>query len=112
MQNKELIAEKRIEAVKCNCTNKPDWPLFNQCQITNIIYTEPFTSNLRNYHENIYCGTSEGTFIQRYGNHRKSFDYEKHRTDPELSKKYWRLKEVKAKPQVQFYILKRCWPTN
>ena len=27
-------------------------------------------------------------------------------------KKFWTLKELKAKPQVQFYILKRCWPTK
>ena len=29
-----------------------------------------------------------------------------------LSKEYWRLKELKAQPQVQFYILKRCRPTK
>ena len=49
---------------------------------------------------------------QRYGNHKKSFNHEKHRTDTELSKEYWRLKELKAQPQVQFYILKRCPPTK
>ena len=36
----------------------------------------------------------------------------KNRTDTELSKEYWRLKELKAKPQVQFYILKKCQPTK
>ena len=49
---------------------------------------------------------------QRYGNHKKSFNHEKHRTDTELSKEYWRLKELKAQPQVQFSILKRCPPTK
>ena len=43
-----------------------------------------------------------------YGNHKKSFNHEKHRTDREFSKEYWRLKELKEQPQVQFYILKRC----
>ena len=83
----------KTEAVNCNCINKPICLLCNQCQITNIIYR-----------------TSEGTFKQRYGNHKKSFSHEKHRADAELSKEYWRLKEIKAKLQVQFYILKRCWP--
>ena len=46
------------------------------------------------------------------GNHKKSFNHEKHRTDTELSKEYWRLKELKAQPQVQFSILKRCPPTK
>ena len=49
---------------------------------------------------------------KRYGNHKKSFNHEKHRTDTEFSKEYWRLKELKAQPQVQFYILKRYRPTK
>ena len=39
------------QAVKCNCINKPDCPISNQCQITNIIYKAKITSNLRNYHK-------------------------------------------------------------
>ena len=78
----------------------------------NIIYKAKITSNLQNYHEKVYYGTSEGTFKQRYGNHKKSFNHEKHRTDVKLSKEYWRLKKLKAKPQVQIYILKRCRPTK
>ena len=31
----------------------------------------------------------------------------KHRTDIELSKEYWRLKELKVQPQIQFCVLKR-----
>ena len=89
--------EKKTQATKRNCINKPGYPLSNQCQITNIIYKVKVTSNLRNLHEKIYYGTSEGTFKQRYGNHKKSFNHEKH----------WRLKELKARPQVQFYILKK-----
>ena len=30
----------------------------------------------------------------------------------ELSKEYWRLKELKSRSQVQFHILKRCRPTE
>ena len=112
MHNKEVISEKETEAPKCNCISKPDCPRSNQCQITNIIYKAEITSNLRNYHEKIYYGTSERTFKQRYGNHKKSFNHEKHRTDTELSKEYWRLKKLKAKPQVQFHILKRYRPTK
>ena len=29
-------------------------------------------------------------------------------TDTELWKEYWRLKKLKAQPQVQFHISKRC----
>ena len=105
MHNKEVITEKKTQTGKCDCINKPDCPLSNQCQITNIIYKAKIK-------QKIYYGTNEGAFKQRYGNHKKSSNHEKHRTDTELSKEYWRLKELKAKPQVQFYILKRCRPTK
>ena len=109
---KEVIMEKKTKAVRCNCINKPDCPLSNQCEIANIIYTAKITSNLRNYHEKIYHETNEGTFKQRYGKHKKSVNHEKRRANTELSKEYWRLKELKAKPHVKFYILKRCRPTK
>ena len=31
MQNKEVITEKKTQAVKCYCINKPDSLLSNQC---------------------------------------------------------------------------------
>ena len=40
----------------------------------------------RSNHGKIYYGTSEGTFKQRYGNYKKSFNHEKHTADTELSK--------------------------
>ena len=46
MHNKEVIMEKKTQAVKCNCINKPDCPLSNQCQIMNIIYKAKITSNI------------------------------------------------------------------
>ena len=64
--NKEVIAEQKTEAVKCNRINKPDCPFSNQCQITNLIYKAKITSNLQNYNEKIYCRTRKGTFKQRY----------------------------------------------
>ena len=46
IHNKEVITEKKTQAVKCNGINKPDCPLSNQSQITNIIYKAKITSNL------------------------------------------------------------------
>ena len=40
MHNKEVITEKKTQAVNCNCINKPNCPLSNQCRITNIIYIQ------------------------------------------------------------------------
>ena len=48
MHNKEVITEKKTQAVKCNCINEPDCPLSNQCQITDIIYKAKIILNLQN----------------------------------------------------------------
>ena len=81
--------------------NKPDWPLSNQYQITNIINKAKITSNLRNNHGKIHYRTSEGRFKQQYGNHKKSFKHKKHRTDTKHLKENWRLKDLKAQPTQQ-----------
>ena len=59
-------------------------------------------------HEKIYYGTSEGTSKQRYGNHKKSFNHEKHRTDTELSKEYWRTQSTTSSTILHF----KKMPTN
>ena len=110
--NKQILTENKTPTKNCNCINKHDCPLDNKCQTTNLIYKAKITSNLPNYFYKIYYGTSEGTFKVRYANHKKSFKFEKYRTDTELSKEYWRLKELNAQPQIKFYILKRCPPTR
>ena len=110
--NKRIIEKNNKNARKCNCINKNDCPLSNECLTTNIVYEAQITSTLRNYFKKIYYGTSEGTFKTRYANHKKSFKYKKYQKDTELSNEYWRLKELNAQPKVTFYIKKRCPPTK
>ena len=54
MHNKEVITEKKTQAVKYICINEPDYSLSKQCQIMNIIYKAKITSHHRNYHGKIY----------------------------------------------------------
>ena len=42
MHNKEVITEKKAQAVNCNCINKPDLCLSNQCQITNNMQSKNY----------------------------------------------------------------------
>ena len=49
-------------------------------------------------------------YLNRYMVAITSFNHEKLRTATELSKEYWRLKELKAQPQVQIFISKGCRP--
>ena len=72
IHNKKVMTEKETQTLNCNCIYKPDCPLSNQGQTTNIIYKAKTASNLRNYHGKIYYGTRAGAFKQRYGNHKNS----------------------------------------
>ena len=99
MHNKEVMTEKKTEEVKCNCINKPDYPLPNQCQITNTIYKAKITSKLRNYHEKVYYGTCEDTVKQRYGKHKKSLNHQKHRME---ERNTGDLKNSKQNPKYNF----------
>ena len=110
--NKEVLTENKAPTRKCNCINKNNCPLDNKCLTTNLIYQAKITSNIPNYQHKIYYGTSEGTFKVRYANHKKSLNIERYKTDTELSKEYWRLKELNAEPQIKFSILKKCPPTR
>ena len=46
MHKKEVITEKKTEAVKYNCINIPDWSLFNQCKTRKIKDKAKLTSKL------------------------------------------------------------------
>ena len=59
VQTKEVITERKAQAVNCNCINKPDCLLSNQGQITTTIYKAKITSNSRNYYGKIYYGNNE-----------------------------------------------------
>ena len=95
MHNKEVITEKKTQAIKCNCVNKPNCPISKECQMKKYT-TEPAKVHLNSVMETIRNHSITKNIGQT----------------TELSTEYWRLKEVKAQPQVQFYILKRCRPTK
>ena len=63
VDNKDVIMKKKTEAVNCYYINKPDCPLSNHYQITNIIYKAKITSNLWNYHGEKFLGTCKGVHL-------------------------------------------------
>ena len=96
--NRKIIYETNVlnQQEKCNCINKPECPLNNECQTTNIVYKAKSTSNLENYKEKVYIG-SEEKFKLRF-NHKKSLMHHKHQKETELSNELWKLSNF-------FYIL-------
>ena len=62
---------------KCNCINKNQCPLNQQCLSIQI-----YINNL--YKEKYYIGLCETTFKLRYANHKKSLNHEKYKNNTEL----------------------------
>ena len=92
---------------KCNCINKNECPLNQQCLSTNLIYQATINADIRNYEEKHDIGLCETTFKLRYANHKKSFSHEKYRNSTELSKEYWKIKSAKGTPIITWKILKQ-----
>ena len=109
---KVLKEDSKNTNSKCNCINKVQCPLNGNCLAENIIYEAKITSDQRNYKESVYFGLSETTFKKRYANHLKSFNVKNYQKNTELSKEFWRIKEMKYTPKITWRIVRRCSPYN
>ena len=89
----------------CNCTHKSKCLLNNKCLSNDVFYKANITSTSENYRNKIYCGISETKFMSRYANHRKSVKNRNYKTDTELSKEIWKLKEQSKNADIQWEIL-------
>ena len=58
-----------------------------------MLYSAELTSDLRNYGTKVYKGICSTAFKDRHGNHKKAFNKEQYKTDSELSKEVWKIKE-------------------
>ena len=89
-----------------NCINKELCTLQEKCFTNNIIYKATLRSNLNTYQHKIYYGITEAKFKQRYANHVKSFRYEKHQSNTELSNELWSIKTNNYTPIIVSEILR------
>ena len=94
----------------CNCIKKIDCPLQGKCLNENTLYQADISSE--NFQTKIYYGTSETKFKIRYSNHKKSFSYEKHKSDTQLSNELRKVKASKEKPVLVWKILGQYQPYN
>ena len=70
--NKFILNEDKDQRTKkCNCVNKNECPLGNECQTSNIVYKAELSCNNPNYQTKAYIGISATTFKQCYANHKK-----------------------------------------
>ena len=84
----------------CNCINKENCPLSNNCQSKSLIYEATVTSNLPNHRDMKYIGLTEPTFKKRFSVHKTSFNLERYRHSTTLSTEVWRLNELNGEPKI------------
>ena len=92
----------------CNCRQPQNCPLRGMCLTQCIVYKATVTAP--NKPTRVYHGLTEGTFKQRFSNHKKSFTVEKYQKETELSKYMWELKGLGLEGEVRWEIAKRAAP--
>ena len=94
--NKKILGEgSQLTRGACNCREDPEGcPMPGECTTPNLLYEGNITSDLPNYGEKIYKGISEPPFKNRFGNHKKSFNNKKYKTETCLSKEVWNIKNL------------------
>ena len=104
LHNKHILNSNNTE-YGCNCNNRDEYPLENECLTPRIVYRADVTNNKTDEHK-YYYGTSDNPFKERYENHKRSFRYRSYLTASDLSKYYWKLVDKDAVPIVNFPIAK------
>ena len=102
--NKQIL-KPCIKESGCNCRDKNDCPLNNKCKTTRLVYQADVTNNVDDEYK-YYLGLTDTTFKERFNNHTKSFRNEFYRTNTELSKYIWLLKDNEKVPTIKWKIVK------
>ena len=106
--NKQLLNNTLNPSSRtCNCRSKPDCPLNGHCLTSCIIYKAVLSTSDQTF---TYFGACEGDFKTRFNNHKKSFKNIKYKSETELSKKIWSLKENSIEYNLLWNIEARAFP--
>ena len=93
--NRKILDTRKTPPTENNCSYriKNDCPLENNCLTTSVVYNANVTTESDATGMN-YIGLTEGTFKQRYTQHKLSFRIRKYSNSTELSKHIWYSKTV------------------
>ena len=103
--NKHILNSNNTE-YGCNCNNRNECPLENECLTPRIVYRADGTNSTTDEHK-YYYGILDTPFKERYENHKTHFRQRSHLTASDLSKYYWKLVDKGAVPTIKFSIAKR-----
>ena len=96
----------------CNCRSKEECPLNNNCLSSSIIYNAQITTTDNKTTPKNYIGLTEGTFKQRFNQHKVTFRHRKYTNSTELSKYIWQLKDNSVNFNIKWSIIARARPYN
>ena len=104
--NRKILETSKTPSTenKCNCWKKNDCPLKNNCLTSSVVYNANVTIKSDTTGKN-YIGLLEGTFKQRYTQHKLSFRKRNYSNSTELSKHIWTLKDSNTNSTVNWSIL-------
>ena len=88
----------------CNCRNKQQCPLQNNCLTSSVVYQATVTRQ-DNSKAETYIGLTENTFKTRYNAHISSFKNETKRNATTLSEYIWRLKDNNVQHTLKWKII-------
>ena len=85
--NRKILETSKTPSTEnnCNCRKKDDCPLKNNCLASSVVYNANVTTESDTTGKN-YIGLTEGTFKQRYTQHKLSFRNWNYSNSTELSK--------------------------
>ena len=92
-----------------NCRIKDHCPLDNNCLSSNIIYNAKIATDNDTIGKN-YIGLTEGSFKQRFTQHKLSFNNRKYASSTGLSRYIWRLKDNDEEYNIKWTVITKAPP--
>ena len=109
--NKKILNSTPPSPIKrtCNCRDRDNCPLNNQCLSSAIVYNANLTAGVESKD---YIGATETAFKSRLGNHRQSFNNQERCHETCLSKYIWDMKNTNANANydIKWSILHQTFP--
>ena len=95
----------------CNCRQKNNCPLNDNCLQSSVVYQATVTRNDNNTSET-YIGLTETEFKTRHRIHTASFRHANHKNSTELSKQIWTLRNDNIEYSISWCVLTSSSPYN
>ena len=92
---------------QCNCRDKDQCPIDNNCLTSAVIYNARVTTGDTTKN---YIGLTEGTFKQRFTQHKHSFHHRSYMNSTELSKYIWHLRDSNKDFNIKWTIICKARP--